>query len=78
MKTPKKIKIIPKWKKTLKYSWALRLESIACICAAGEIYVNFYPDKLPRGQMAILATVFIVGGMIARFIKQRNMSDEND
>ena len=75
-KNPKKIRVISNWKKTLKYAWSLRLEAIGCICSVGEFLVPLYADKFPRGVMAIAATVFIVGGMIARFFKQRNMSDE--
>lgn len=77
VKTPRKIKVIPQWKKTLKYAWSLRLEAIGCVCSVGEVLVSLYIDKFPRGVMAIAATVFIVGGMIARFFIQRNMTDDD-
>lgn len=77
MKKPRKLELIPNWKKTLKYAWSLRLEAIGCVCQVGEFLVPLYVDKFPRGVMAIAATTFIVGGMIARFFKQRNMSDDD-
>jgi hypothetical protein len=72
----KKPKLIQDWKKTAKHAWSVRFMVLSGICQIGEFLVPLYIDKFPRGVMAIAATVFIVGGMIARFFKQRNMSDE--
>ena len=76
-KNPRKLKLIPKWKKTIRYAWSLRLQAIGCVFAVGEVLLPLYEDKFPRSVMAIAATVCIVGGMIARFIPQRNMTDDD-
>lgn len=77
MKTQKKIRIIPQWKKTLKYAWSLRLMALSGVCSVGEILVAYYPDALPRGAMAGLSGSFALGGIIARFYSQRNMTDDD-
>jgi hypothetical protein len=74
----RKPKLIPNWKKTARYAWSLRLQAIGCVCSVGEFLVPLYADKFPRGVMAIAATVFIVGGMIARFFQQRNMKNGDE
>lgn len=71
----KKPKLIPKWKKTLRYAWSLRLMALSGACSVGEILVAYYPDALPRGAMAGLSGSFALGGIIARFYTQGNMSD---
>lgn len=71
----KKPKIISNWKKTAKYAWSLRLMALSGICSVGEILIAYYPDALPRGAMAGLSGSFALGGIIARFYSQRNMTD---
>ena len=66
-KNPKKIRVIPQWKKTLRYAWSLRLMALSGVCSVGEILVAYYPDALPRGAMAGLSGSFALGGIIARF-----------
>lgn len=73
----KKPKIISNWKKTAKYAWSLRLMALSGICSVGEILIAYYPDALPRGAMAGLSGSFALGGIIARFYSQRNMSDDD-
>jgi len=75
-KNQKKIRVIPQWKKTLRYAWSLRLMALSGVCSVGEILVAYYPDALPRGAMAGLSGSFALGGIIARFCTQRNMTDE--
>jgi hypothetical protein len=72
----KKIRVIHNWKSTIKYAWSLRLMALSGVCSVGEIFVAYYPDALPRGAMAGLAGSFALGGIIAKFFSQRNMSDE--
>ena len=71
-------KIIPKWKATLKHAWSLRLVALSGVCSVGEILVSYYPDALPRGAMAGLSGAFALGGLIARFFTQRNISDDDE
>jgi len=73
----KKPKLISNWKKTAKYAWSLRLMALSGICSVGEILIAYYPDALPRGAMAGLSGSFALGGIIARFYSQRNMSDDD-
>ena len=76
-KNPRKLKLIPKWKKTLRYAWSLRLMALSGVCSVGEILVAYYPDALPRGAMAGLSGSFALGGIIAKFFAQRNLTDED-
>lgn len=76
-KSQKKIRVIPQWKKTLRYAWSLRLMALSGVCSVGEILVAYYPDALPRGAMAGLSGSFALGGIIARFYSQRNMTDDD-
>jgi len=73
----KKIRVIPKWKKTIRYAWSLRLMALSGVCSVGEILVSYYPDALPRGAMAGLSGSFALGGIIAKFFAQRNMTDDD-
>ena len=72
----KKPKLIRNWRATAKYAWSLRLMVLSGVCSVGEILVAYYPDALPRGAMAGLSGSFALGGIIAKFFSQRNMSDD--
>ena len=76
MKTPKKIKIIPQWKKTLRYAWSIRFAVLSGICSAGEVIISYFPDLLPRGAMAGLAVSFALVGIVSRFIVQKDLKRE--
>lgn len=78
MKTQKKIRIIPQWKKTLKYAWSIRLAILAGLFSSAEVVLAYFPDALPRGAMAGAAGVASLGAVITRFLLQRKMTDEND
>ena len=73
----KKIKVIPQWKKTIRYAWSIRLAILAGVFSAGEVVIAYFPDALPRGSMAGLAGICTLGSIITRFIIQRNMSDDD-
>ena len=74
----KKIRVIPQWKKTLRYAWSIRLAIIAGLFSAFEVVLAYFPDVLPRGAMAGAAGVASLGAVITRFLLQRKMTDEND
>ena len=73
----KKPKLIRNWRTTAKYSWSLRLMALSGVCSVGEILVAYYPDALPRGAMAGLSVSFALGGIVAKFFAQRNMTDDD-
>ena len=73
----RKIKIIPKWKKTLRYAWSIRLAILAGLFSASEVVLAYFPDALPRGAMAGAAGVASLGAVITRFLLQRKMTDED-
>lgn len=73
----RKPKLIHNWKKTARYAWSIRLMVLSGVCSVGEILVAYYPDALPRGAMAGLSGSFALGGIIAKFFSQRNMSDDD-
>lgn len=52
--------------------------ALSGVCSVGEILISYYPDALPRGAMAGLSGTFALGGIIARFLSQGNMSDDQD
>jgi hypothetical protein len=72
----RKIKIIPKWKKTLRYAWSIRLAILAGLFSALEVVLAYFPDALPRGAMAGAAGVASLGAVITRFLLQQKMTDE--
>jgi len=72
-----KKRIIPTWKKTLRYAWSLRLAALAGLFSVGEVVIAYYPDLLPRGAMAGAAGICTLGSIITRFIIQRKMTDED-
>jgi hypothetical protein len=72
----KKIKIIPKWKQTLRYAWSIRLAILAGLFSALEVVLAYFPDALPRGAMAGAAGVASLGAVITRFLLQQKMTDE--
>lgn len=73
MKNPK---IIPEWKKTLRYAWSIRLGVFAGLFSSLEVILTYVPDSLPRGTMAGLAGIASLGSVVTRFIIQKSMRDE--
>jgi predicted benzoate:H+ symporter BenE len=71
-----KKKLIPTWKKTLKYAWSIRFAVLAGLFSASEVVLAYFPNALPRGTMAGLAGISSFGALVSRFLMQRNMRDE--
>ena len=72
----RKPKLIPSWKKTLKYAWSIKLGILAGLFSTLEIVLAYFPDSLPRGTMAGLAGIASLGAIITRFIIQKDMRDD--
>lgn len=74
----KKPKLIPEWKKTLRYAWSIRFAVLSGVCSAGEVIITYFPDALPRGAMAGLAGSFALVGIVSRFVIQKSMRNEDE
>ena len=74
----KKPKLIPEWRRTLRYAWSIKFAVLSGVCSAGEVIITYFPDSLPRGAMAGLAGSFALVGIISRFIIQKSMRDEGE
>jgi predicted benzoate:H+ symporter BenE len=74
----RKIKIIPRWKKTLRYAWSIRLAILAGLFSACEIVLPLFSDSLPRGLMAMLSGFAAMGAVISRFIVQKEIGHGNE
>ena len=71
-------KVIPNWKKTLRYAWSVRFAIMAGFFSAGEVVIAYFPDALPRGAMAGLAGICSMGALVSRFIMQRSLKNEDE
>ncbi len=76
MKRLKNRKLIPEWKKLLFHTWEIRFYILAGLCDLAEIFLAYFPDKLPRGAMVGVSGVFALLGLYARFFIKKDRNDE--
>lgn len=58
------------WKNILKHAWSMRWMGLAGIFSTGEAVMPVFLGKMPIGIFAVLTLICVVGGMVARVLKQ--------
>lgn len=74
------MKLVPNWRRVLRYAWSVRLLTIAFFLSGLEAAVPFLDGVLPipRGAFALLAFVATGGAFVARLIAQQSVSGADE
>ena len=67
------MEFIDDWKVTLRKAWSFRLMALSGAFTTAEVILPLYSDAFPRGVFAALSGVSVFGGMVMRFVAQKDM-----
>lgn len=72
----KRPRVIPHWRRVLRYAWSVRLIVLAGVLTGLEAVLPLMPDLLPLRPewLASLTFLIVMGALVARFIAQSNVS----
>jgi hypothetical protein len=70
------IGLVDDWKAIVKKAWSLKLNALALLLGALEVYVGMMkPDGVPPLLFASLSSLVTIGAMGARVVAQKELSD---
>lgn len=79
---PRKLKLIPEWRRVLKHAWSVRMLYLAAALSGLEAVVPLLPDlarnRVPTIVLAIASFLVIMGAFIARFVVQHKVRGDED
>jgi uncharacterized protein (DUF58 family) len=74
------VKLIPDWRRVLRYGWSVRLIALAAVLTGLEAILPFAPQLLPAWfrveWLAALQFLIVMSALIARFVAQRKVSGD--
>lgn len=70
------MRLVDDWKQIAKRAWSVRLGALAAILSGVEVVLPLFADSFPRNLFAVLSFAAVVGAMVARFVAQPKMRDE--
>lgn len=72
------MRIIPEWRRVLRYGWSVRLILLAGILTGLEAVLPLAPDLLPMPLewLALSQFVIVMAALVARFIAQSKVSGD--
>ena len=73
--------LVPQWRRVLRRAWSIRFNLIGGVFAAAEVILPLYQNDIPRGTFAALSGVTVIGGIVARLVAPKgitNAPDENE
>lgn len=72
------MRLIPEWRKVLRYGWSVRLIVLAGFLTGLEAILPFAPELLPIPieYLAVSQFLIVMGALFARFIAQSKVSGD--
>jgi hypothetical protein len=67
--------LVSDWSRVLRHAWSVRLFALAVFFEIAGIVLPYFQDFIPDFTFRLLTLLAALGGLAARFIKQRNVSD---
>lgn len=68
--------LIPNWRKVAKKAWSVRLMALASVLTGCEAILPLVGDAVPRGSFAALSFFIVTGALLARFLVQKELHDD--
>lgn len=69
--------LIDDWKRVARKAWSVRLIALAAILSGAEVVLPMFADAFPRTLFSILSFLVVAGALVARFVAQPKMHDED-
>ena len=72
------MRLIPEWRRVLRYGWSVRLIVLAGILTGLEAVLPLVPEFLPIPieYLAVSQFLIVMGALFARFIAQSKVSGD--
>ena len=64
--------VIPDWRVILRRAWSVRLMIVSCLFTMAEVLLPLYSSLFPRHVFAALSVASGVGGLVLRFVAQKD------
>ena len=68
--------LISNWKKVAKKSWSVQLLYVASALTAIEAALPYFSEDIPRRPFGLLTFVVVGGALLARFLYQESLHDD--
>ena len=68
--------LLPDWKRIAKKAWSVRLMALASVLSGCEAILPYAEFILPRGSFALVSFVIVTAALLARFVVQKDLSDD--
>ena len=76
MHKPRRPRVIPHWRRFLRYAWSVRLILIAGALAGLQSILPLIADVVPPRWLAPLTFAVVMGALVAQFIVQQKLSGD--
>lgn len=72
------MRLVTNWRAVLRRAWSVRLTLLAALLSGIEVALPLVGDRLPvpPGIFAGLSFIITAGAFVARFVAQKDVSDE--
>lgn len=67
--------LVPQWRRILRRAWSIKLNLLSGVFAVAEIVLPLYQNDIPRGTFAALSGIAVMGGIVARLIAQKGITN---
>jgi hypothetical protein len=71
------MKLLDDWKRIARKAWSVRLMLAAGVLSGCEAVVPMLGGYLPRRTFAVVVFVVVMSALVARFVAQRSMRDDD-
>lgn len=71
------MKPVDDWRRIAKRAWSVRLMLIASLLSGLEVILPLFSDLFPRNVFALASFLTVVAAMVARFVAQPRMHDDD-
>lgn len=74
------MKLIPDWRRVLRYAWSVRLIVLAGLLTGAEAVLPFFPELFGMTPQTWAALTFgvVAAALVARLIAQQSISGGDD
>ena len=69
-------RVIPNWRRVLRYAWSVKLIILAGILTGLEAMLPLVADVFPPRWFAALTFAVVMGALVARFTVQQKLSGD--
>lgn len=77
MRRPRRPRVIPHWRRFLRYAWSVRLILIAGFLAGLQSILPLLADVVPPRWLAPLTFLTVMAALVAQFIVQQKISGDD-